>query len=356
MLNNSKLLAGIATVVAIVSATGVFAADGKGALYGDIRWSLDYADDKTATVGPTYTATDNNSFWGVKGAMTQGGITAFGAYERFLDADENVSVDIVRQAYAGLKCDVLGTLKYGEFESDYYQAGRKVDLFYNTTVAGIGGVSAGRLLLGAGNSHGQSFLNGNGNPGVIGGGIFNNQVAYTSPSFFGVTVNAAAIIDEGVTSGVPTQDHDYALGAEFNQGGISFGVQAIDANSGNLGLGPDEDAVRVYGGFSAKNFGAHASAERLDFNNNGGADDQYYYASGWFGILPGTRLAASVGSENETGAEGDSVTLGVFHDVIENFTTWVAARRFDGKNQQGGIVNDVVTIGASYKFDMGFGR
>ena len=197
MLNNSKLLAGVAAVVAIVSATGVFAADGKGALYGDIRWSLDYADDKTAGVGPTYTATDNNSFWGVKGSMSQDGITAFGAYERFLDADENISVDIVRQAYAGLRTG-LGTLKYGEFESDYYQAGRKVDLFYNTTVAGIGGASAGNFLLGGGNSHGQSPLNGDGNPGVFGGGfisggIFNNQVAYTSPSFFGVTVNAAAI-------------------------------------------------------------------------------------------------------------------------------------------------------------------
>lgn len=141
---------------------------------------------------------------------------------------------------------------------------------------------------------------------------------------------------------------------EFNHAGITAGVQLLDINNATTwAIADDSEAARVYGGYTANRFGVGVSVEKLNFGGTP-VDAEYYMASGWFGVTENTRLAASYGNENESGAEGDSLRLGVFHDVIDNFTIWAAALRFDGDNAQSGIVNDVVTLGASYKFDLGF--
>lgn len=343
MLNKSKLLAGVAVVGAVVS-TGVFAADGKGAVYGDIRWSLDQAD--ASGTAPSYTATNNNSYYGIKGSITEGQLTAFGGYERTLDND-GAGADTTRQGYFGLKCDTFGTLQFGQFATAYMESGRKLDPFYNTTVAGIAGP-------GASNSYGLSATL---TAETLGSGFIDNQVAYTTPSFGGLTVNAAVFMLEG--TGSTTGDHDYALGAEYSNAGISVGVQALDVNNlTNFGVATTGSAVRVYGGFNVAQFGVNISAEKVDGSGVGGATD-YVFASGWFGVTPATRLALALGKENNDspggagGVEGDSVSLGVFHDVVKNFTGWVAARHFDATGVGGQA--DVITLGASYKFNLGFG-
>lgn len=351
MSNHSSLLAkSLVALVALGVSAGALAVESKGALYGDLRLSLDYAEDNSAATGPTYTITDNNSFWGVKGSTTRGGLTVFGAYERFIDADNGVipgiPVEFTREAFVGLT-SFCGTLKYGRHITAYADAGRQIDPFYNTTVSGIGGVGAAGSLLAGGNSHGSSTLF---NGDFIGQAFVPNHLAYESPSFWGLTANAAFIIDETNNA---NQDHDYGGGVEFNDFGVTAGAQFLNANSAVWG--PDVEAMRVYAGYAASRFGASASWERVDLA--GGADDQdYLMVSGWFGILEGTRVVASYGLENESAAEGDSLRLGVFHDVIENFTVWLAGRRYNEKQFaiSGNPDTDVVTLGASYKFNLGF--
>lgn len=345
MLTKSKLLAGAAAAAALMGSTAVLAAelDAKGSVYGDLRYSLNYSEDNSGTPGPTYDFVDNNSYWGVKASTTQGGITAFGAYERFLDMDANVLLDLVRQSYVGLQTG-LGTVKYGQHATAYAEAGRKLDPFYNTAVTGLGGLGVGALL-GAGNSHGTSAIF---NGDFIGSAYINNHLAYQSPNFFGATVNVAMVNDE---TGTADQDHTWGYGVEWSGMGITAGLQLIDDNNGTW-LTADEEAARLYGGYAANRFGAGVSYERVDFAG-GVTDAEFLMVSGWFGVLPGTRLAASYGQENESGAEGNSIRLGVFHDVIQNFTVWAAALRYD-EGEAGNPDSDVVTLGASYKFDLGF--
>lgn len=353
MLNQSKLLAGAAAAVVAICSAGAMAGDGKGAVYGDIRWSLNHADASgiggtAATRGAKQTATNNNSYYGIKGSTSQRGLTVFGAYERTLDND-GAALDFTRQGYVGLKGD-MGVLKYGQFGTAYFESGRKLDPFANTAVSGVGSVSAaGASTISSFSSHGLSAAL---TAEAFGSGFENNQIAYTTPAFGPLTVNAAVFIDE--TTG---EDHDLGLGAEFNQSGISFGVQALDIKSGNLGRAAGTDALRIYGGLNTANFGANVSLERHALP--AAADADYIFVSAWLGLSATTRIAAAVGNENETGAEGTSVSLGLFHDVVDNFTSWVAVRRYDGAGGppagRSGQTSDVLTVGASYKFNLGFG-
>lgn len=336
----------LAALAAASMSNGAVAADASGALYGDIRWSLDYAEDNSALPGPSYNATDNNSFWGVKASVTEGSLTAFGAYERFLDNDAQFGVDLVRQSYAGLAAG-WGTVTVGTFETAYARAGRKADPFYDTAASGIAGVTAFAVLV-PGSSHGSSAaLNGN----FVGGAISANQIAYASPAFAGITVNAALFIDDSTTGA--DQDHDFGGGVEFNNAGISAGLQVLDVNSDGtnvLGMFPHEEAYRLHGGYSGERFGVHASFEKLDLV--GASDADYRIVSGWFGVTPATRLAASVGQENESGAEGTSFRFGVFQNVIENLTIWAVARQYD-EGRSANPDASVFSLGASYKFRIG---
>jgi hypothetical protein len=348
MFEKSKLLAAVIAAAAAVLTSGpVLAVDAKGSLYGDIRWSLDYTEDNDpATTGPTYTATDNNSNWGVKASTTQRGITVFGAYERFIDTDVSV-IEFTRQAYAGVQGG-FGTVKYGKHNTAYADAGRKLDPFYNTAASGIGGVANAGSVFGAGNSHGTSAEF---NADFLGAAFVANHLSYDGPSFFGVTGNVAFFMDETNNA---DQDHNWGAGAEYDNAGITAGVQFIDENNGTW-LAVGSEALRAYGGYAASRFGAGVSYERHDLAA-GAIDAEYVMVSGWFGVLPTTRIAASAGMENESGAEGTSVRLGVFHDVIDNFTVWAAALHFDEGEfaTDGNFDSDVVTLGASYKFDLGF--
>src|SRR5690242_11472414 len=95
-----------AMLAAALFSYGARAEESAGARYGDLRLSLDLVDDDSAVPGPSYASTDNNSVWGVKASTLRGGVTVFGAYERFIDNDDpslpNTPVEFTRLAYLGL--------------------------------------------------------------------------------------------------------------------------------------------------------------------------------------------------------------------------------------------------------------
>lgn len=338
MLKMSKLLAGAIAAAAVCLSSGVSAAEMKGAAYVDLRYGLDYFEDSNSANPSDVNFENHGSFWGVKGSASQGGLTVFGAYERWLDADAQAFVDLTRQSYAGVMTE-FGTLQYGTFATAYMESGRKLDPFYATGAAGVGQLS-GTIF--GGQSHGLSFLT----TDLVGSGFVPNQLAYTSPSLFGATANVAVFFDD--TAG-PNEQDDYAAGVEWSGMGITAGAQYLEANGSNLALAEDEEAVRLYGGYSAQRFGAAVSAERHDLM--GAIDAEYLMASGWFGVLPGTRVAASASMENETGAEGQSFRVGVFHDVMDNFTTHVVYRNYNNTDSTQPD-DQVISLGASFKFEL----
>lgn len=352
MLKKSLLLASAAASIAASVAAPAHAAEVRAAAYADLRYGIDYFDDKASS--PDVNFDNHGSYFGAKGSAEQGGIVAFGGYERWLDADAtNGNYDLARQAYAGVKT-AYGTLEFGTFGTAYMEAGRKLDPFYATAAAGVGrpvGLAFG------GQSHGQSALAGDGNANSIataatigGAGFVANQLAYTSPALFGVTLNAAVMFDDNTTTAAAD---DFAGGVEWNQWGITAGAQVIDANAANTntGLAAGTEAYRGYASYAAKSFGGGVSAERIDLPSAHNQD--YIMASGWYGVMDGLRAVASYGLENETAAEGTSFRVGAFYDVLDNFTTHIVYRNFNGK---GAVPDDqVVSIGATFKFELSGG-
>lgn len=335
---------GIAALLVATASGAAGATETRGALYADLRFSVDYAEDNSAATGPTYNFTDNNSIWGVKASTVRGGVTVFGAYERFIEADEATQpFEVVqREAYLGMR-SFCGTVKAGRHVTAYADAGRKLDPFFNTAVAGASGVASGTSLFGGGNSHGSSSLF---NADYFGNAFVSDHVSYESPAFMGVTANAAIFMDETNTA---EQSHSYGGGAEFRGAGLTAGAQFIDSN---MQWGANVEAARLYLGYAQARFGLGASVEKIDLPSPG-ANANYLMLSGWYGLRTDTRLAFSFGLEDESGTEGDSLRAGIFHDVLENFTVWAAARRYNERVAANPDA-DVFTIGASYKFSLGF--
>ncbi|MGH8441380.1 MAG: porin [Nevskiaceae bacterium] len=348
MPNIRTIAAAMTAGAAALASGGAGATETKGALYADLRVSVDYTDDKSPLAGPTWTLTDNNSIWGVKGSSVKGGVTVFGGYERFISADEEAlpgfPLELTRQAYLGA-AGFCGTVKVGKHGTAYADAGRKIDPFYNTAASGAGGLTTAGSVLGGGNSHGSSTAF---NADFLGSTFVANQLAYTSPAWKDFTGNVALFLDESNTS---NQDHGYGVGVEYMSGGLTAGIQYIGAQNANAATwGADVDARRLYASYADRRFGAGVSWEHLGTPL---ADADFMMLSGWYGLFENTRIAASLGLEDGSAFEGTSLRVGVFHDVLDSFTVWAAARNYDDSS---GVAVDamVVTFGAGYKFSLGF--
>ena len=335
-----------AATAATLAAGAAGATETRGALYGDLRLSLDYVEDHTGVPGPVFTGTDNQSIWGLKLSTARGGVTLFGGYERFIELDDpplGIPIEVTRQAYLGLS-SLCGTLKFGRHPTAYSEAGRKLDPFYNTAASGTFGIADAGTLFGGGNSHGSAS---GFNADAFGSAFVADHFAYRSPSFAGFSGNVAVFLDE---TGTADQDHGYGAGVEYLGHGVTAGLQYIDSNGAqDLTWGTNVGAARLYAGYAGPRFGAGASWERHDLP--GAVMANYLMVSGWYGISEHTRVAVSVGVEDDSATEGDSTRVGIFHDVIEDVTVWAAARRYNGPAQTDA---DVITIGASYKFSLGF--
>ena len=388
MLKMSKLLAGaIGAAAAIFGSTGALA-DSKGSVSGDIRYGLDMSDSSgpvsdAADTGADTDLRDLNSYVGIKASTGQGDIRVFGVYESYVGADFSfLSLESSRQLFAGVSTG-FGTVTYGRMFTDYAKSGIAIDPFYNTALASANGGVAGSAASAPGfpptfTSYGISpFFTGEAPYlGALGSGVQPNQLAYESPNLFGLTFNGAVFFDRNddspTNAGTGQESHDYGAGLAWNGMGITAGVQFLQVNDevgggqfiGALGAGGggngDATATRLHASYAAQRFGVAISAERIDLQGAGILDEDYYFASGWFGVMPGTRVAASVGMTNETGFEGTGMQVGVFHDVMENFTVHAGASMYDlhedSVSGPGSAVDDswIAALGASYKFELGF--
>lgn len=368
MVTKSKLLAGAAAAAALMGSTAVMAGelDAKGSVYGDVRYGFTYVNDDGFTTAEDDLG-DNGSFFGIKASTTVGDITAFGVYERVMDTDDCVNPvtgsgtsstsfcqgngDYVRQAFGGIRT-ALGTVTYGHQETQYSQMARRFDPFFNTGVSGSLGVG---VFPGFGASHGGSVMS----APTFTLGQTNNQLNYISPEIAGVTANLAYFSNEDAGA---TEDPDMGIGVDFSMAGLKAGVQHLRIRSTMasttpnfaVNAGGETDLTAISVGYAQNRFGAGLLAERFDDRTNPALDGETLQLSGWFGVVQGTRIALAAGMTNEYFTEGRSVTVGVFHDVIDNFTAHVAATRLEGDADSGTPDAEAITLGASYKFDLGF--
>ncbi|HEY0974655.1 MAG TPA: porin [Solimonas sp.] len=341
-----------AALIASSAALPAYALEADASLYGDFRLSLGYFDSEV--VGDDTDIDNNNSHGGLRVLVREGALAAFVQYERLLDNDDGSSDgEYTRQFFGGVVTP-YGTVGYGRQATAYKLAGQKLDPFYNTSVAGISG-ALGSIN---GASYGQSALSND----SVGSGFINNQIAYVSPRWYGVVLNAAVFVDDGAGDG---EEHDYALGAEYGLEGLTLGVQALGIKSGsgtgsvanfsNIGLtGPASElnAVRYYGAYATEQWGVGVSYEALDLKA-GLADRGYGFVSGWYGITDRLRVAAAYGNTEDTPFAGDGYTLGASYTVLKNLTTYLAARRVErDDNVALPGHTTAVALGVSYTFDL----
>ncbi|HUP91526.1 MAG TPA: porin [Solimonas sp.] len=352
----------IAALAAASVAPAALAMDTSGSAYGAFRLSLGYFDSGS---GEDVRVDNNNSYIGLRAQTVEGDITAFASYERFADNDNTyLDGEFVRQFYGGLRHRDYGTLIFGRAPTAYKLSGQKLDPFYATAVSGLnGGTTALSIAGGAG--YGMSALTGD----VSGSGFVSNQLAYTSPSYGGVTVNGAVFFDDG---GGASEEVDYGAGVEYSAGGLTAGVQLLDISTGSspgsqpnfftdglTGASGKLTALRGYGGYADVNWGAGASYELLDLGNDL-PDRTYMFASAWYGLSQYLRVAAVVGRTEDTPYEGMSYTVGASYEIVENLNTYVAARYVDRQLSEASSAqtDDTQTyaLGVAYNFEIGFGN
>lgn len=324
----------IAAAALTAFSTAAIAADASGEVYGDFRYSIDQNDAQGAPADLNFNG--NNSHVGLKAAAKEGDYSVGVTYERFLGNDTATAADGVRQSYITIGSP-FGTLDVGTAATAYKKAGEALDPFFNSGVNN--GIGTGGASFGLSGLVGDTIATANA------AGFVQNQVAYTSPSFGGITVNAAMFADDATAD-----RHDYALGLAWTAGAISVGVQSLNINgAANFGTGVGTGtATMVHGAYTAKSWGAGAGYESLD--PDGGAATDQFLLSGWYGLTDSTRVAAVYGNVDAPGAApNDSITLGAFHNLTKSLETYVAV----AKNTNAGVNNDVTNISVGFNFDFG---
>ena len=304
----------------------------------------------------TTTVEDNSRgrFWIAADEDLGGGMRAMAHFEFRVDTTGVCALETggstcaaananTREKWVGLKTGI-GTVKLGSIQAPYkYAGGVKWDAFVTTNLEarGNGGMSGG--VFGHNN-------------------FFDNSVAYTSPSFAGVSFGLAYSFDDvnDTTNGQTADDGDYSAAVEWNgKFGGGFGIHLIGALSHNadnrIAVTPANsdvaDQTKIGAKFTfAKNFAVIAQYEMLtDARVVGGidrTDDKVLFLA--FNATIGPVLAAIQYGKTEQGGAAtnndiDYVALGAFYNFSKTFNVFTGYRITDSQQTLAAVDNGVET-------------
>ncbi len=333
-----------------MSALFVLAATPASALEYDARFESLLAFSASAydpDVGESDENGHSNGSWaGGQLSVSEGQYELFGVYqygfERFNESIPNATPgNREREAYGGVKTP-YGVLGYGRQISFFRRAGRDLDPFHDTSVAGFNGVFAAE-----GASYGLSNLT----------NAFNDEtVAYASPSYRGLSFNANYFLDAAGDA-----DEDYGIGLVFapEDGPISTSVHYLDSDGGDAVFGVGKrvpfEAVRVTAAYQWSMFSVGASYEWVDVSNESDPRNYSIFTGSW---SPRSDLTVAVAlgvlrdvvpnaAANANGIDGEGLTAGVFYELYPRLTIYGAARAID---LDSGNDSQSYAVGASYLF------
>ena len=236
-------------------------------------------------------------------------------YERGA-ASEADGVEAVREFHLGL-AGPWGELLAGRASSDYKRSGLALDPFHDTSVAGI---DAGRGREGA--SFGLSALSNGSVPGSL---------AWRSPRQGGFGGNLAVYLDDQDDAEGGRGRPDYGLGFNYSgeEAGLDAGLQYLDLGGEAVSPGQSGSALRGYGRLHRAAWSLGLSWEWLELGNDP-ASGHYRLLSGSYALNPSNRLALAWGNRVDTGADGNGISLGLFHQFGAGLLGYVAARQVFG--------------------------
>jgi len=341
-----------AAIAAICAAPAVATAADHN-LYGQLRYSFNSVDDVNPLAGTNndgLSGADNVSLFGLKGSVGDDDLKAFYHLQTGAPSDNNANTTEKgnkeagnafnqRFFFAGLQ-GAFGKVAYGRMTNAYKFDGFKLDPFYNMSHVGAGGT-----FKTGGASYGLSNAT---------NGFTDNALQYSSPAFNGIKVNAGVYIDDS-----NEDDHGTSIGAKWSGNGINVGIQfaSNDTTAATMpGIVADGDALRIHGGYKAKNWSAGLSYETVDTDANAEAD--YLYLVGRYNVSNKTELIAAIGSvdpdtnSSQAGAEGTGFQLGVFQTVVPKTQLYVTYGQAS-LDATGAEDPSVISVGAIHKFGFG---
>lgn len=334
---------------------------------GHIGFSGSYFD---SDVDDSTNLQNNASRLGLTATIAEGGITGFARYERGMDiynpnsgfeggfaGSDRLGEDFVREFYAGIDTE-HGRITLGRFRAAYARAGKRVDPFYDTSIAGFSGTAA--TLGGQGANYGLSNLT---------NGFSDRVVELQSADYGGLVVNANVYFDDSAAN-----DHDYGAGVSYagefanlpfeasvqyleieNQ--IAVGVPFVDGlgNSPAVGGSPGESTnIRASGIIDLDVVSIGANYEMVDVAAES-SERHYSTVTATMPLSPKLSLAGAVSyldfPDNGPTIEGYGGSLGAFYEVLPGLNTYAAVRYVDFDNDANATDDSLaVAVGAGYSF------
>lgn len=304
-------------------------------LYGQMRYSFNSVDDTGGSGQDGLSGNDNVSLFGLKGSVGDG-TKAFYHIQTGAPTDADGQGDAFNQRFyfAGLSGD-FGKVAYGRMTNAYKFAGFKMDPFYNLSHVNAGG----------------SFATGGATYGLSGAtnGFTDNALQYTSNSFNGIKVNVGTYIDDS-----NADEHGTNFGGSWSGNGMNVGVQ-MASNGATVtvpGVAANGDAMRIHGGYKAKNWSAGISFETVDTSATN--DTTYMYLTGRYKASDKVELVGSLGTVDDgtPAAEGTGLMFGGFRTIAPKTQVYVTYSQAS-LDAAGSQDPSVISFGAIHKFGFG---
>lgn len=337
----------LATGLSLVCALPAHALDPDVNLSGTFGLSLSWL--KNNSTGNEFTDFDvenNGSNFRITAATQELGIRTFVAYERGASNDQ-LNVEDVREFFGGVS-GKYGTALYGRKATDYRLAGERLDPFYNTSVAFGYGAASNGYFASEGASYGLSNLT---------NGYASNMISLRSPSWAGVTINAAGYINDNRSNVGVGDEPDIAAGVGYANSdwlNLDVGLQALDVNGfvvPNTATLGELNAYRAHASIGDKLWAVGASIELIDVAAEPDPR-KYAFVAGSYQLLEDLRLALAVGNVADSPSfDGTGTTFGAFYDVTKNLGSYAAVRYVQLTN---GTENKTTTasVGVKFVFDV----
>ena len=310
-------------VVAGMAASG--AALAEATVYGNVHISINDVDSNANGVDMT----SNTSHLGFKASEdVGGGIKAFAKIEFQPDTVDGGNLGY-RDALVGIKGG-MGSVKFGQFSSNYKQMGGKVDPMYRTGLEGRGGllgIQSAQHHGGRGDTRGRQT----------------NSLQWSSPKMGGI---------QAVVNTTLNNNNDETVGLGVRYIAKSFGAYV---DTIKIPVGATTKSATKFGGWF-KTGDLKLSAQIEDAADT--TTEDYTFVAASFKINKNDTVAASFGTVSGTGANTDrtGVALMYKHKMSKKTNVYVGyGDRSDDKNACGvtgttSCDDSAFTLGLQKKF------
>ena len=304
-------------------------------LYGNLRYSINYADNDDGVVD-RWKGTDNISRFGIKASYGNERGKAFIHLQTGAPADGGDDWAFTRRFFfGGFDCE-YGKVTYGRMTNAYKFPGFALDPFYDlsrqssTGLFGAGGATYG--LSGATN------------------GFTDNSLQYFTPNFNGFKMVGGVAFDDS------DNDNEMAWlgGGSYTTNGVTIGAVYADNPETTAvypGIAKDGEAVRIYGTYKGDGWKAGVSFENIDYTDSDKVtwdNVSYVYVTGTAMLKElKTDLSLSLGLVDDGKAKGFGVTGGVFKNLLPNAKIYAMGSYADLDSGPGPYT---FSVGAIYNF------